>query len=60
MTTLIIMLLVGLISLFIGYLAGRRSAIYAFATILRERISDSDRVVAEIQASFENDEAEDW
>ena len=60
MTILIVAFVVGLVSLFIGYLTGRRSAIYAFATILRERVSDSDRVVAEIQASFEKDEAENW
>ena len=47
---------VGLVSLVFGYLFGRHSAAYAFAKMLHDHVSDSDRVMAEIQKAMEKEE----
>ena len=47
---------VGLVSLVFGYLFGRHSAMYTFAKMLHDHVSDSDRVMAEIQKAMEKEE----
>ena len=49
---------VGLVSLVFGYLFGRHSAMYAFAKMLHDHVSDSDRVMAEIAAGMEKERKE--
>ena len=56
MTIVFVSFAVGLVSLVFGYLFGRRSAAYAFAKMLHDHVSDSDRVMAEIQDAIEKDE----